>query len=271
MVNNLLNTSAVQRLRGIIKSRYGKGLNLRFVVDSNSINFDSATPIRQKGDLLIPILMKEHFLGLATIPEASDIKDTEVGPLADMIRMVLEPTLHHWYLENQPQNTIDFDFKPAPQLQREGAQHDVGLGNMARGAFLQSQNPYAIPRWALTIHDSLGRWAFLHFTDLGKSFRNIEEIRSLGAVTLLIDDVALLSPTQEKLIAEFMATSNPETEPLILIGSNCTLNEVLAHRKLDDRMTSILSVYQIDLDRLPGRGRQMEDAIRLLLDGAAVH
>jgi hypothetical protein len=246
-------------------------LNLRFVVDSSSINWGSGTPVREKGNLLIPILLKDHFLGLATIPEASDIKETEVGTLVDMVRLVLEPTLHHWYLETQPQDAINFDFQAGPRLQREGVQHEVGLGNLARGAFLQSQNPYAIPRWALTIHDSLGRWAFLHFTDLGKNLRTVEEIRALGAVTLLIDDLALLSPPQEKLIAEFLASSNPEIEPLILIGSNSSLTEVLGRRKLDDRIASILSVYQIDLDRLPGRGRQMEEAIRLLLDATAVH
>lgn len=271
MVTNLLNSAAVQRLRGIIQSRYGKGLNLRFIVDSKSIDFQSATPRRDKDQLLIPILMKDHFLGLASIPDAGNIDEKEIAPLVDLVRMVLEPTLQKWYLETQPQDPVHFDFDSAESLKANSVHQDLGLGRLAKGAFLFSQNPYAIPRWSLAIHDSLERWAFLHFNDMGLQISSAEDLKSLGAVTLLIDNVSQLNARQEGLIADFLSDSDPQHEPLILLGSSTDWNQLSQTRKLDERIASVMSTYQIDLDRMPGRGRPMNEAIRLLLDASAAH
>lgn len=268
MVTELLNTAAVQKLRGIIKGRYGKGLTLKYLVDASAIDFKAATPQVHKGDLQIPIIVQENFLGLATVPEVYDLDATTMAPLVDLVKMVLEPTLHKWYLETKPQ--VETQLIHLSSVTEEEASHNLPVSSVAKGAFLYSMNPYSIPRWALTIHDSLNRWAFLHFSDLGKEVKTRIELQALGAVTLLIDDLHLISPEQERIIADFLETSDPENEPLILIGATMPLSEVKNRRSLDPRIIEILAPYEIEVDRMPRQSRQVEEALRLLLDSEAV-
>lgn len=267
MVTDLLQTSAVQRLRGILKSRYGKGLTVRYVVDARSIDFDSAGPQVHKGDLQIPIFVRDRFLGLATIPAVSDLQPDTFGPIVDLVKLVLEPTLQKWYLDNQTMEEAT-DRSVLPEVLHEvAAPEDVS--SLAKGAFLISQNPFAIPRWALSIHETLGRWAFLHFSDLGKELKSRMELQALGAVTLLIDDLLMITPAQEKILAEFLENSDPENEPLILIGTTMSLAEVRERGLIRGEILDLLAPFVIELDRLPRQSKQMEEALRMLLDAEA--
>lgn len=266
MVTDLLQTSAVQRLRGILKSRYGKGLTVRYVVDARSIDFDSAGPQVHKGDLQIPIFVKERFLGLATIPSVSDLQPDTFGPIVDLVKMVLEPSLQKWYLENQSSEAGEV--VTAPSLVHEQPVPEE-LSSLAKGAFLVSQNPYAIPRWALSIHETLGRWAFLHFSDLGKELKSRMELQALGAVTLLIDDLLMITPAQEEVLAQFLENSDPENEPMILIGSTISLEEVRQRGLIRNEIIDMLAPFVLELDRLPRQSKQMEEALRMLLDAEA--
>ena len=292
VVTEIMQSTSVQRLRGIIKSRYGKGLTVRYVVDSKSIDFNHASPQIHNGDLQIPIFVGEKFLGLATISSVDNISSREVGPIVDLVKMVLEPVLHNWYIETNrglvltnsgaiSNRVSDESFQGESILVDEDYVYPTGPvvstsaeiieldQTLAKGAFLVSDVPLAIPRWGLVIHETLNRWAFLHYSDLGKEIKNKHELQSLGAVTLLIDDIALLTKQQQDVLADFLETSDPATEPIILFGSTISVSELKSRNSFNSAILGLLAPFEIELDRLPRHSKQVEEALRMLLDAEA--
>ncbi|RYZ87338.1 MAG: hypothetical protein EOP04_11905, partial [Proteobacteria bacterium] len=91
------------KLKQLLSSRYGKGLELRPLMDLSKLAQASETMV-SGNDLFIPIVVQEQFLGTAVIPHGWELSEDKRKGIAQLVRMVLEPKLYNEYLERRESN-----------------------------------------------------------------------------------------------------------------------------------------------------------------------
>lgn len=272
MATDILQAASVQRLSGLLKHRYGKGLEVRFVVDSmmSKLNAENATV--SSGDLFIPIQMHGTFLGLARVPAVQDLPATSIDAITEVVRLILEPALYRRYLDGQP---LKANF-PGESGQNyfnrmkliDGGRPDQSGDVQPKAVLLYSSNPHRINRVALRLHETTERWALLRYSDM-KTFGSIREIEALGKATIFIEDLLQLSPEEIILLAQYLRTADPAHTPVIVIGSTRTLAEIEACNAYPVEITSALARFNAELDRWPKDEPTLKLALELCLQGGS--
>ena len=106
MQNSTLDSSFVNRLKQILASRYGKGLQIRQLMDLSELESEEEVFTRGR-DLHVPIKVNGAFLGTAVVPSADDLNSEKRQGVAQLIRMVLEPAMYKWYLDQREANLAE--------------------------------------------------------------------------------------------------------------------------------------------------------------------
>lgn len=272
MATDILQAASVQRLQGLLKHRYGKGLEVRFVVDSmmSKLNADSATV--SSGDLFIPIQMHGTFLGLARVPSVQDLPATSIDAITEVVRLILEPALYRRYLDGQPVKADVVGESGQTYFNRmqliDGGRPDTSGNIQPKAILLYSNNPHRINRVALRLHETTERWALLRYSDM-KAFGSIREIEALGKATIFVEDLLQLSPEEIVLLAQYLKTADSDHTPVIVIGSTRTLAEIEACNAYPVEITSELARFNAELDRWPQDEPTLKLALELCLQGGS--
>lgn len=255
MVQNILETPSIQRLSGLLRSRYGKGLEINFMVDTASQVWDMNDYSVSSGDLYIPISQKESFLGMAKVPNVKDLPSSSVQAIAEIVKLILEPALYRKLLETK----------------LEVAEARTSVINQSQSAqiiLLCSKNPHLISKASILLHENGNRWALLQYADLGSKFGSAEELRNLGKASIFIPDLLLLSPYEIEVLIDFLNNSDAEVHPRIVIGSTRSWGEILDSDSMDLRLQDFVSPYVADLDRWSPDMKTMQETFNLLLQSA---
>lgn len=267
MTTDILQTASVQRLQGLLKHRYGKGLEVRFVVDTtdSQLNADSATV--SSGDLFIPIQLHGMFLGLARIPSVQDLPSTSIEAITEVVRLILEPALYRRYLDGTPaESQVDGESGQIHLIQGEG--RDSSGDVSPKAVLLQSTNPNRINRVAICLYETTERWAMLRYSDI-KSFGSVREIEALGKSIIFVEDLLLLSPSEILILADYLKTANTSVQPMILVGSTRALPEIEACGHYPESMVQELARFNAELDRWPQDEKTLKLALELCLQGGS--
>lgn len=267
MITDILQTASVQRLQGLLKHRYGKGLEVRFVVDSTLSKLSAESATVSSGDLFIPIQMHGTFLGLARVPSVQDLPSTSIDAITEVVRLILEPALYRRYLDGKPAESVVEGESGQIQL-IHGGRPDTSGEVQPKAILLFSHNPYRINRVALRLHETTERWALLRFTDM-KTFGSVREIEALGKATIFVEDLLQLSPEEIIILAQYLRTANSDEHPVIVIGSTRNLAEIEACNAYPVEITSELSRFNAELDRWPQDEPTLKLALELCLQGGS--
>lgn len=259
MVTDILKTPSVQRLAGILKSRYGKNLEVRFIVDATVGSWSASQYSVARGDLFIPIAVHDTFLGLAKVPDVGSLAETSVAAIADVVKLVLEPALYRRYLDNR------FEIMTQENTPTPGPTPAATDSKNAKAVLLHSRNPNVTANLAFTLHEETGRWAFLRYSDMNFDFGGRQSLEALGRATLFIEDVLQIKPEQWGLLKDFLLTSNPEYHPLILLGTSRSWTEWHESGEMDHDILDLVAPYTAELDRWPTNRGQQQEAFRMLL------
>lgn len=275
MNTEILKMASVQRLTGLLKHRYGKGLEVRLLVDStiSKQNGDGATV--SSGDLLIPIQMHGTFLGLARVPSVQDLPATSIHAITEVVRLILEPALYRRYLDAKP---VAADVVGESEQIQSGRMQLLNGGRPSfldstqpKAILLQSQNPHRINRVATHLHETTERWAMLRYSDMG-GFGSVRELEALGKATIYVEDLLQLSPEEIIILESYLKTADSEHHPVIVIGSTRTFAEIESSHAYPVEIMSELERYQLQLDRWPQDENGLKSALELCLqDGPPTH
>lgn len=260
MIVDALKASSVEKLKGILKDRYGLGLQVQFLLDLDKVKSVTDIAVADNGDLEIPINANGEWMAQAVIPEAGKLHPEDVPAIADMVRLVLEPTLYKWILEQKEVNQRSQPswFKTELFAVPEEESSDR-LSLISSILILRSKTPMTITKIAMEIHDITNRWAYLSLKDVASGIKTLEDIKSVGPITLFVEKDEDLTPEQRELLSQYSLNSNPDEHPLILIGTSDQKNSHL----------SDLQAVKIDLDRLPKNMHELRETLALLLDREA--
>lgn len=257
MTMDILQTASVQRLQGLLKHRYGKGLEVRFLVDATQWNSSGVTV--SSGDLFIPIVQEGMFLGLAKVPSVHDLPSTSIEAITEVVRLILEPALYRRYLDGQPtMGEVDGE---SEQIHSEPANQEQS----PKAVLLYSTNPQRIQKVAVNLHETTERWAMLRYSDM-KRFGSVEEIQGLGRATIFVEDLLQLSPDELNVLSEFLKVSDTRIEPMILVGSTRTLHEINNSGDYPETLTTEFSRFSAELDRWPQDESMLRQALSMILN-----
>lgn len=262
MFANIMRSSSVERLKGILASRYGMGFELSFLNDSNVVELAGGASSLREGALFIPIFSNGNFLAMAKVPGAESLSETSHDAITEIVRMILEPALYNMLLE-QTERTIT---QPMPEMEELQVVSDDSRSQVI---LMTSTNPHRIPRLAAQVHDILNTWALVRWSEMRQQIKTSQDIRSLGRMCLFVEDIYLLTEEEKVLLEEWIATSQATSEPILLLGSSSGWQQISEAGLLPKHLLSQAGLYQIEADRLPSERRTCEEAIKLLLDKEA--
>jgi hypothetical protein len=220
MIHLIQNNAAVHELKTILFQKYGKEIKFLPVVDLEKVNvdFNELTQIErhQENDLeiknissfyfskdqnlIFPIIVNNTYLTSAQVTNSTDLSLEDTGNLAQLIHQTLDPICYDFYLSDAPQTNVVQNYE-----------FSTGF------IYSNTNDAFLFQKFVSQIHDVSDRWALLKLKDL--SLHSVYDLESLGAVTLVVDDLAQISPEQLEIVSEYLKVPRSHENPLILINS----------------------------------------------------
>lgn len=285
MNTEILQDSAVVRLRQLVMQRFGKTFRVSPLLDLK--NVDTEEPFTRLGsDLHIPIIVDHNFLSTVIVQEVDDLESKEYQALSSLVKMVMDPLFQSWYLEHQ-KNLIELEIeKPylsSPNqkmadlipIHREDFLRDVSFASdfaeepsqqeAARVIMLQSINPQMLMRAANQIHEMTHRWAFVPFRDIRSQIMDVYDLRQMGAMTLFVPDILQLEVNDLRILKEFIMQDKSSDDPLLILGSSSSLDDLRKNLIVDADLHRELSEVHVEIDRVPLSYGTLKEVLDLLL------
>jgi len=282
MLTEIMGKNSVLRLKGILADRYGMGLTLTSMISATDVDVNHMKNEVREGILHVPICVHGKYLATAMMNRAEALTNDEITAISDLVRLVLEPALFSMFLERQETNIGEASQKIAKSENvvelRSSPRRANTLANWdhTRPEFstpmilLESAHPHTISRVALHIHEIGDRWALVRYTELRSHLQTMRDLTELGPMTLVIDDILMLSMQEQSILAEYSHEADPNSEPLILIGSTSPLAELGERQTIHQELLQVLLPSRLELDRLPKDFSQLRQAVDLFLDRKAL-
>lgn len=276
MLKNIVESAAVEKLKGIISHRYGKGLSIQCMQEASDIDMGEESVFMKGHSLHISIQVNEKYFATAVIKEASSLSQADQLALAYMVRMVLEPEFYNWYLTqtaNNSQNSEQQDnvvsiFTPhdlTEYLDEKNEEIEEESFEPETVICLEAKNPHLIPRLAYEIHEVSQRWAFLKYSDIQEQVRNVQDLISLGSLTLMVEDVLTLSPEHQQIIEQFLKNSEKTEKPLLVIGTSSHIESLEDQGMIAGSFAELLKAHRLEADRLPRDQKLLQETLEFVL------
>lgn len=280
MQNSTLDSSFVGRLKQILESRYGKGLQIRQLMDLAELRSEEA--FTRGRDLHIPIQVNGALLGTAVVPSADDLNAEKRQGVTQLVRMVLEPAMYKWYLDQKESNLVEinraqlnlenirlFGEPPPPSMDSLLNEHLELLCDESPASelishliHLEGRSENTNKKVALQLHELTGRWAFVPFNDIKGQLHSAMDIAKMGAMTIFVEKVEDLNPSEQELLLEYIAEERASDEPLILTSSTKKL-DALTNTELSSNLIDEISVNCFEVDRAPLNTQSLKDILEL--------
>lgn len=269
----------VERLKEIVHSRYGKGLEVRNMMDIANLNLNN--DVQVKGvDLHIPIQVNGNYLGTAVVKEGKNLNDQQTVSLVQLVRMALEPSMYNTYLERKERNlqeinkaqfdmsnlsvfgdTEDDDFSTESFSENMDTQEQALL--VSNLIHLEGKQETVVKKVALQLHEMTHRWAFVPFKDIRSQIGSVEDLIKLGAMTIFVEEVESLSATEQAIINEFVDQPRTDEDPLLITTSYKNMVELRNDALLGNIILDELSVNSFEVDRSPLSYQNLREVLEL--------
>lgn len=270
MYTDLLKASSVERLLGLIQSRYGLGLEVNFL--SEPVMPDQGGSFFFKDRIMkIPLLSDGTYFGTAILRDADRISELERPGVADLIKMVLEPELQQHYLRIQKERSeldmgsldnVEFMFPTNAEffeedlIETDAAMYEGPLDLIIKAAH--------------ETHEIRENWAFLPWDQIADQVKGPGDILQLGSSTIFVEELSELSVNQQRMILFCLekAPKDDQPKPFFVFGSRFSYNELCKMTETDKELMKFLKSRCLNLARVPQGRQQMIQTLELFLEKA---
>lgn len=280
MLNSSVDNTFIDRLKDILASRYGKELQIRQLMNLSDTGVSTKDPYVRGLDFHIPLSVNEDFLGTAVIPTASEMDSESKQAMTQLVRMVLEPALYRWHLEQRENNLLAVSKAQVnvENLQLFGEElPDISEMEKDLRDLVQSEEAELLTqiihlegasetknkKIALQMHEMTSRWAFVPFNDIKGQLHSTEDISKLGAMTVFIEKIEALNDPEQELLLEYLSEDRSADEPLFISCSQLSLNELSALENLKPNLMDELSINTFEVDRAPLTKEGLKEVLEL--------
>lgn len=276
---NSIDNSTLLKLRQLIASRYGKGIEISQLSDLSGGSQLENPPTFLKGSSLhIPICCNGARLGTAIIPDALDLNDEKKNGISQVIRMVLEPTMYSWYLErkeanlaemNKAQQEIHTDLLssqgPTDLFEEWISEEDdvVAPQLLSNLVHLIGSNENLVKKVALQLHEMTHRWAFVPWKDVQSQIKSVDDLIKMGAMTLFVDKVEGLTAEEQSLLLEYLELDHTDEHPLVVTSSALSNLEMELDPTIEPKLCDELSVNSFEVERAPLSFQSLKEVLEL--------
>ncbi len=242
----------------------------QFIQDKTSNRI--AFPIRQFG----------VFAGLAVV---NDWKTAEQARLIQLAEFMMALMGHELERDGDRQQTLR-QTEVQLELQREDS-NVIRLRPFARNQVVRLDTAFYTPapaqvpslliqhsagfplqRVAFETHSRTARWAFVSSRDLPADiFDSVETFKSIGAVTLFIEDLTSLSPERQQNLRNYLTTFEANEIPLVIAGISENPEHLVAAGVLDDGLCRRLVYCHLPWNPQDRISITVRKCVHLLVDG----
>ena len=143
-------------------------------------------------------------------------------------------------------------------------------------AFLmvQGSSPTAIERVASIAHEATGRWAKVGYVDIAESAKSVDQIWSLGAITIFVPDISMLKPTDRENIIDYLKEyrrigfSSRVEGPLFILGSHQQLSYYADSGVMNQDELEVLKNSFFRAEQLPTDFARLKQTMEILFEPA---
>lgn len=280
MQNSTLDSSFVNRLKQILASRYGKGLQIRQLMDLSELTSEEV--VTRGRDLHIPIRVNGSILGTAVVPSADDLDSEKKQGVAQLVRMVLEPAMYRWYLDQKEANLMElskanlsldnvhlFGEEAMPSIDEILEEHAELLAESPASELishlihLEGRSANNNKKIALQLHEMTSRWAFVPFDDIKGQLHSSDDIARLGAMSIFVENIETLKGPEQELLLEYIEEEHTSEEPLIITSSLQSIDQLTKDGFLASNLVDELSVNCFEVDRAPLTSQGLKEVLEL--------
>ena len=240
----------LERLNDMIQERYGKGFSVRRIAAIGSS--DDLNTHLQNQDLLVPIVVKDVFLGYGMVHEAVDLSLEQRDQISKLIRMILEPELYTEHLERTLHNL---------QIEKDVAQENRTSSN-GKLIYVYGQNAHRVQKIALDIHEISENMSYLPLQDVLSQTKTIEDLLSLDGSTIVVDLEKQLSEDSQNLLIEFL--KKQLKGPLLIFTSARPAYQLVEDSKFKSELIDLIKNQEFSVDRLPVDKIMLRDVLEMM-------
>ncbi len=247
------------------------GLRIKFMQEVSSLNFEDDTILRTGGDLQIPIQVEDKLLATAVLEKGGELQVVEQETVRQLVRLFLEPELFNWYVQQMSHNmqshssNVD-NIVSLYEIENDDEDDCTEPDFSSNVVFLESQNPNLIPRLTHNIHEVSQHWALLKFSDIQDQVNNVADIKSLGDLTLVIDDILQVSPKHQQIMHDHLSVAGMSNEPLWVVGSASKLEDLQDQNMIHSGLAQILKDHRLQVERLPKDPKLLQESLEIMLE-----
>lgn len=249
MLQVIESSAAVNRLVGLLKSRYGLDMRIRSIQAVNSDNLLEQGMQVLRGDLHIPISSNEHFFATAQVVGGEKLSQRDRKNINDLVQAVLEPEFYNWYLQQMTDNAIH-----AQETENVRSIFDQKINKRhtqsTNAIYLYANDTKRLLQVSHELHNLSDRWAYLQYRELSEQLRDAEDIKSLGSLTLQMGNVEQLSTKDQEKILSYLKISSYEDHPLMIILGNESLSSLVDKKLILPALAAELSRNSLNVDRI---------------------
>lgn len=233
--------SAFSRL---IEKRYHR--YIAFSPAMNVNDFGKEYIVTSIGDLILPLLAGEHFLGAIKVKEGGSLSVEDRESIQKMFSKVGSALLD----ASESLNRMESEEK---QLSSKRSFNLVGGGNEIR------------QKIASTIHEVIGAWSFVPWTDSGIAQWNTNDMEDLSSICIYIRDVLELSPQEQQQLLTLRKLP-AALRPHLIVGSVQTLAHYAEEKMVSPEFAAIFSETSIFTEQLPKDYLRLKEVLEMLVE-----
>lgn len=252
MLQVIQGSAAVNRLVGLLKSRYGLELRIRSMQAVNSDNLLDQGMQVLRGDLHIPITSNNHYFATAQIVGGEKLTAKDQTNINDLVQAVLEPEFYNWYLSQLAENSIHADQATNNPTIVSIFNHDEtkAVSPLTSSIYLYSTDSKKLMQVSHELHNLSDRWAYLQYSELSEQLRNADDIKSLGSLTLQMGTIEKLNTKDQDIILSFLNSANYSEHPLMITTGSESLNTLVVKKIISEELATELSKNSLNVDRV---------------------
>jgi hypothetical protein len=285
MFTNIEQQNSVSKLAGILKSKYGVDFRVTSMLQGLGVDAGDSKGELRGDSLYVTICAEGQYLGTAIMAGAERLSTRDVSMVTEMVKMILEPTLKSVTTLFQAQNlefqsrqyhAVDdhMEFSNVVDLfqdeHQQPAETHKGPEFLSSLLLLESSSAQTIHKVSVHIHELGGRWALINYREIRNQVKSLRELQELGAMTIVIDDLASLTQAEQNLLITFAEEPNTKAEPLILVGTTTPIRTMYEESKVSPALLQVLTNNRLELDRFPKDFRRLQESLELFLDRKAM-
>lgn len=268
----------LEKLKKLVADRYGRSLVLRRLTSIEQLSSDEDFKILDE-DLHIPLRIKDAYLGTAVIPEGANLPKEKSLQIAQVVKMVLEPSLYRDFLERTETNLqLSSDSSDELSLSFPSENPDLRIFDHSQESISSLDRPtlvsplihlrghdlHRLKKAALLLHEMTARWAFVPLNDLNDQIQDLNDFMRLGAVTVYVEDVETMNPSFQDTLMKYLESPRAAGDPIIITGSIKSTGEIAVIESLRSDLRDELVINTLELDRAPLTDRGLKEVLSLM-------